>query len=373
MQTGEVLHQEINEYLAEYDDAATLCAEILDGSMRTPFEFQFDGEELYGRDGRPLGPIFDDAIPAAKQEALKDPKMNFEVSRRETEKEENKMMYSMMRGELPNTIIVVSEFPEELRDETEDVGGYNVTRQQAMVRVITREPNGTLKIVSQTLDKSDREGLEAIYALFGEAPEEGSLLGQRIHRDLTPEQQKDMANRVTYAYDSKLAEKYGGEWYAGRQPKDETNTYDFVRAQSDLLDTFAQMAIRTGKVEESLYGLAAAMSSRFKNRNQEGRFIPSSEFHAKGDASLEMQLAAETAWRERRIFSGCGLTMTGDGFDENDMTSEEQLEELGYGGKSEVMKCVNCPECGTFHDEVKPKNGKYCCKNPDCGYTVKAS
>lgn len=51
----------------------------------------------------------------------------------------------------------------------------------------------------------------------------------------------------------------------------------------------------------------------------------------------------------------------------------------GQGGESaselsdkKVMKCVNCPRCRTYHEELKPKNGKYTCKNKRCGYSVSA-
>lgn len=372
MQTGEQLHQEINEYLKQYDDAATWCAEVLEGRMRTSFEFNFDGEELFSHDGRPIGPIFENATSDAKQNALRDPKMNFEVRRREKENQEKNMMYAMMRGELPNTMIVISDFPEELVDETEDIGGYNVTRQQAMLRVITRNPNGTLTITSQSLDKSDRDGLESIYSFFGEAPEEGELLGQRIHCDLTLAQQNTIVSRLTDAYDTTLMQKFGGTWVAGRQPGDEINTYDFVREQADLLDGFVNLAFDKENIETLFYGLAAAITERFKNRGKRD-FIPSSRYYSKESVRVEIKLAAETARAEKQTFSGCGLSLTGEkGLDDQDGSADDQLEQLGYGSKDKVMKCVNCPDCGTFHDEVKPVKGKYRCKNPDCGYTVKA-
>src|ERR1043165_3869823 len=45
-----------------YDDTTTTLAEALEGFMRTPFEYRFDGRELYGRDDGPLGPVLVNAL-----------------------------------------------------------------------------------------------------------------------------------------------------------------------------------------------------------------------------------------------------------------------------------------------------------------------
>ena len=52
----------VNEQLKNYDDTTTELAEMLDGSMRTPLEFIFDGQELHGRDGRKLSEIADTGL-----------------------------------------------------------------------------------------------------------------------------------------------------------------------------------------------------------------------------------------------------------------------------------------------------------------------
>ena len=120
-----------------YEDMTTLLAEAVESPMRTPFEFTFDGSDLFAGDGRPLTPIFDEAITEAEQIAEECPELDFEIRRRQHDRDELDDMLAMARGELPNTMVVVSDFPSELMNATKDVGGYNVTRQQTMLRVLT--------------------------------------------------------------------------------------------------------------------------------------------------------------------------------------------------------------------------------------------
>ena len=337
-EVGEVLHQEVNEYLKEHNDTATWCGEVLDGSMRSEFVFTPIDGELYGEDGRAFGSVFDVGIVNAERAARKDPKLQFEVPRTYTERVERDLIYAMARGEGPNTMVVESDLPHALMNATKDVGGYNVKRKQTYQRVITRRPDGKIHIVSQSLDLSDRDGLEAIYAYFGVKPEPGELLGQRIHVDLSPEEQEVLSDKLKGIYDRKLAEKYGGEWHAGRQPVDYRNTYDFVLGQKDLLDTYVLHKLKHGESKPLLYNLAAAMCERFKATDKKGNFIPLSAIRANGNVFIEMQLAGEKAKSEGWVATGCGLTLDQDGKPVNpgdvDAT-EDQFKELGYGRGSE--------------------------------------
>jgi len=171
---------EAERYLQAYEDMATWLAESLDGSMQTSFDFHFDGNEILSDDGRGMRKIFDEAINDADEECATNPAFGFEARRRRIEREEYDQMVDMMKGDAPNTMIVVSDFPPELMKATEDVGGYNAKRKQTMVRIITKKPEGRLNITTQSLDKSDRESLEMIYRSFGLEPQSGELLGQRI-------------------------------------------------------------------------------------------------------------------------------------------------------------------------------------------------
>src|SRR5690606_34211814 len=121
---------------------------------------------------------------------------SYELRRRYIEKQEYLEMLEMMRGDRLNTMVVISDFPPELMNATKDVGGYNVTRKQTMLRVLTKNPDGSLSMYSQSLDGSDRRALESIYYELGYAPEQGELLGQRMHVNVSPDQQKVLIDRL---------------------------------------------------------------------------------------------------------------------------------------------------------------------------------
>ncbi len=327
-----------------YHDTATWLAEVLPGQMRTAFEYSFDGQELYGRDGGALKPIFDTAIVDAKRIANRNPNLSFELRRRYIEKGEYNDMIAMERGELPNTMVVVSDSPQELENATYDIGGYNVSRKQTMLRIITKQTDGTLVMYSQSLDRSDRQSLEAIYNYLGYTPEPGELLGQRMHIDLPEQEQEFLIDWLTGIYDRSMSKQYGGNWYAGRTPAEVRNTYNFVCEQRDLIETFMQLTILHGHNEDLRYGLAAAMVKRFRNNTsfkQAGsiEYQPALVLNEIGGAGQQARL-------EGKSFSGCGVTSGPEG-----AQAASELEDAGYGNKTseetsykfdKEMHCVVC-------------------------------
>lgn len=311
-----------------YDDTTTWLAEVLDGYMRTPFEYRFDGHELYGRDGSPLKPIFTDAISHAEKLG---PNLSFEHRRRHIEMNEYDDMIAMAKGELSNTMVVISDFPPELMDANQNIGGYNVSRKQTMLRVISRNKDGDISMRSQSLDRSDRKGLEAIYQSLGFKPEPGELLSQRIHLDLLTEQQEFLVDSLMGEYDRSLGERFGGEWYAGRKAERCVNTYDFVREQQDLLDVFISTTQAKGEIDEDLlFNLAAAMKYRFDTKSANIEYIDQSTSVAPPNVHVEMQIAGQQARSEGQTFSGCGATI-GD----KQQSTLEELNETGYGNKTD--------------------------------------
>lgn len=370
-------HEHIyNPEVRARNDAETWLAEVLDGNMRTPFVYKFDGREFYAEDGGALGPIFDKSLKEVEKLVHKSPKLHFELSRRKEEWGEYLDMLAMARGEKPNTMVVTSEFPEDLRGEAEDVGGYNVTRQQAMLRVITW--NGSyLTMYSQSLDRSDRRALEAIHKRLGFNPDEGELLGQRRCLDLAPQQQEFLIDELTGVYDRSLQEELGGEWYAGRESGQRRNTYEFVcdHKNEDLIAMLADEFTYRRYDSPTVYSVAATMKKRFESKwefagYESVQHIDSGSY-ARRLLMEEMMTAAQEAKAEGRTFSGCGASVgTGES------TAESQLSEAGYGSQSDskkeknTMYCVNCPKCRTFHDKLRAVGGKFTCKKKGCGYTA---
>jgi hypothetical protein len=332
----------------DYDDVTTLFAEMVNGSMRTPFEYMYDGTELRARDGSAMRLIFEDSLEEADRIADKNPHFSYEVRRRRWEIDEHYDMLKMARGQLPNTMVVISDFPPELMEATEDIAGYNVTRKQTMLRVLSWDGQ-RLHMHSQSLDRSDRPALEAIYASLGQTPRDGELLGQRMHLELDRVEQKFLVDKLTSVYDKRLTEQYGGSWYAGRAPAEagQLNTYDFVRQQYDIV----QLALhqqRLGRLDA--YGLAATLEKRF---NQNIAIQPAAimvqhldPFH---NLNQEIMQASAQARIMGRVFSGCGLSVGS----AEEMSLGSELDQAGYGsktkeelswhgGKIKHGKCVNC-------------------------------
>lgn len=329
-------------------DLQTLFSEMIDGNMRTEFDLLFDGFDLYGPDGRGLDEVTKNGLEHAQKLIRTNPNMWFEVRRRSIERnQERPELVRMANGEGPNTMIVVSDFPSELRGAKEDTGGYNITRKQAMLRVFIRNPDGVIRMYSQTLDGSNREALEAIYGLFGEIPGDGELLGQHIRVDVDYEQQASFVDRLVSAYDQSLSEQFGNdEWYAGRRPADIRNTYKFVCRQTDLIETFVKLKL-AGQLEDKLmYNAIATMQKRFEDEKKGIiNLNPKEQIPNRTRLMYELELIGNMARQEGRSFSACGVTMTAEGFD-----SEVGLGSVGYGHKSE-KDCTYiskmCPICKT--------------------------
>lgn len=335
LSTG-VEHLSYDHELRRFNDTVTWLAEVLPGHMRTPFEYSFDGRELYADDGSELKPIFEEAITKAK--FLPD----FEQRRRHIELDEYNDMIRIMKGELPNTMVVVSDFPPELMDSAEDMGGYNVSRKTTMLRVITRTPAGTLKMYSQSLDQSNRRALESIYESLAVVPEPGELLGQRIYIDQEEYDSEFLVDQLMGIYDRSMTSQFGGEWFAGRQETPPINTYEFVMNQKDLLSAYLNTT--SGFLGgTSDYNLAAAMADRYKNLRARGaleKSFAATTVHIPAGlisqtlALEEMRSAGNVARQTGITFSGCGATITGR---VGDQSPNSQFEELGYGNQADKL------------------------------------
>ena len=54
-------------------------------------------------------------------------------------------------------------------------------------------------------------------------------------------------------------------------------------------------------------------------------------------------------------------------------SDSDQDTDSGSSAKEKgVMKCVSCPKCRTYHEELRARGGKYTCKNDNCGHSVAA-
>jgi hypothetical protein len=355
------------------DDATTQLAEWVDGSMYVEFELTLQGDDLYSRDGRNIGEVTLNGLRDAREAAKKNPNLWFEVGRSSIEREEYLEAVDMAKGNGPNTMFISSDYPEDLRDADEDVGGYNRIRQQAMERSFTRNSDGTVTMRIKSLDGSNREALEAVHAEFGQVIHKGPMLGQRARLNLSPEEQDRLMDRAVDTYDRKMAEQFGGEWYAGRRPADYRNTYDFVCQQADLVEMWVNADLNGNLTDTLMYDIAAAAQARFEKNQveqplQQKRRLGVLSVGVAHQARLEVDPAAlqyelrsagAQARAEDKVFSGCGVTLKATGKDES---TEAQMDAAGYANQAnkeklpwygrKKFKNAKCVSCNKVKNEV---------------------
>lgn len=347
-----------------YDDITTWMAEVIDGSMRSSFDFVYGGDDLISRDGGQLGIVFENAVEDAQKKATLDPRYRFEHRRRLVELSEYSDILAMVRGETDfNTMVVVSDFPEEVESLGESFGGYNIDRRSAMLRVITINPDGKLTITSQSLDMSNRQALEAVYASLGFTVQPGELLGQRMQLKVHEVFQQNLTDKLMRVYDGSLASQFGGEWFAGRSGQDRRNTMDFALRQTDLINFY----LSSSRDNDAKYRLAATVSARFDNRSN----YPVYQTSVRVDnirLAIEMENYARLAIRQGKAFNGCGGTLLADqdnqmsrlGYGDQDKTVEKQE---WYGKYKKTGTCVNCKE----KTQVGEKSWCRSCIKGHCG------
>lgn len=344
------------------NNTETWVAETLHGSLRSTFNFNYYNGDLMSQGGESLTEVFDNSISAAEVIVQEKPNLLFELRRRLIERQELNHMILMAEGDLPNTMIVVSDFPNELMDTAQDVGGYNVNRQQTFLRVIKRQTNGQISVTSQTLDGSNRQALEAIYHHLGALPKPGEMLGQRIYLDIDCSSQDMLVDDLINVYDQSLNEQYGGQWYAGikqDQTQNMINTYDFVCKQQDLIKWFIKQE-NNNLLDNSknAYSLAATMKERYQKQllkvNQQSKLVFESTPPEILNQNIlnEIQHATTIALQNQDVFSGCGSSLGGG--------SESSL--LGYGNQTsqeqtysfdKEMFCVGCQKPSREGDKKK--------------------
>lgn len=355
------------------NDTITWLAETLHGSMRTSFDYHFDGQELYAEDGGAMGEVFDSSISTARLIAEYNPNLLFELRRRIIEKGEYEDMLKMAKGELPNTMVVLSDFPEELMHGSENVGGYNSSRKQTMLRVISRQSNGDIRMVTQSLDGSNRRALESIYNKLIVEAKPGELLEQRINLEFPEQWQGELINNLQNTYDQSLTDQIGGNWHSGIRQNSKVeviNTAEFVSRQTDLIEWFVRAKLQNPKSAEKLrYGLAATVKQRFDQSfiashiamSNSNVFLPEIE----NRLSAEISIAIQKAVSRGDSYSGCGLKVGVEG----DINS--QLEESGFGNKADEDQYGSLHfKCSKGHNNTRPR-GRLIDKCQSCRISVR--
>lgn len=332
--------------MVEYDrrrrDEITDQAERLAAPMANGFDYELRPEGLTTDLGERILPVIEDGYKVARHQAERDPRWQFELSRRAIELEEQQQIEAFARHygsgvritslsldqsdyegiraiaqklghqlpsermasedilknrmwlSVPPSLVVLSPIPDAVRVNGVDIGAYDRSRNKMLVRIVT--------LTNRADAKKEHDNL---------------------------------IDLVRDTYDAKLAELKGGEWYAGRKKIGITDAQAFIESHPELLnehmeimtEVFAKTADpaeRNRLLEPHRYNLAAALDKKLN-----------------GEEVTSLADAGANARAEGKEFTGdCPTVATA-------TTAAEQLELLGYKVPQavEFLHCVNCPFC----------------------------
>ena len=325
-------------------DEITDASEKLAAPMQNTFSYDMGSDGELWFQGQAFGPILDKSVAQASSIASRYPKFRVELIRRQIERQEYDEQRRLALGSEndPDTLVVLSPLPDAVIGGA-DLGAYDLERKVTMVRIYKRTANG-IEATSLSLDKSDRNGLNAIAEIFGQSIADNESSEEILARRFWANQQdfhgRSVSQVVRQAYDQSLASRYGGVWYAGRQDSPVLNTKIFIEQQLDLVNEHIKIinlissedniTLRQQLLEEARYNFVAALDRRLRGKTDlasEGRDI--------------LGAAGDRAKQEGREYKNNCPSM--------DMSVEESAIELGLGldfFQEQVFVSKQCPLCG---------------------------
>ena len=330
-------------------DESTWVAENLEAHLEKPLRYTYRGGELWSEQDQALGPIFARSVEHYRQLSEQNPSLHFQYLRALAEYHEYEHMKAMAAGDAPDTHVVISPLPRQLSGQTRGVLGYQPQRGLGFIRVIGREVDGSISMLTHSFDRSDDPAvIEAMYARLNQTVDWSyDVLEQPVSLDLASSGARERLKRdLIEAGDAALTVRHGGQWFAGRSDADRREAIQFVMAQRDLLNAHVDALIHVGPTSDQAnnlrYDFAAAMRRRFEGVT---------DFASVGSAAGEMAAAGADAAARGEQANGCGLTVT--------VNSEQQLQRAGYQSRTEwtfgecrvclrsglVGGCTVCADC----------------------------
>lgn len=374
---GKVLPETLSQV---YDEELTYIAEGIDLHSYTPFKLREENGELasfYQGKWEPYTLRLIKGLITAEKEAADDPRKTFLAERAA---EDLRMGYKMRALEVGESMVWHSPFPEEeykLYGE-EFIGdqGFQARRRMGFIYRAERQEDGGVLLESQTVDNSDDEAFAAALELY-ENDKNASLA------------------TVVEAYDYELGQEHEAEFRNGRKVeagKIDENAWEFIQKNKLVLDCYFEDLVDLAKQDISdnelkiakkrlTYGTWAQLKKRLSGSmpivvSNHNPVEPTGFYITPEFIRAERQQAYKELSKRGEVMFGCGGSISGDKALLD--ATEADVFDLAFNGKEDdsktdsTMRCVNCPKCRTFHDEVKPVQGKYRCKKKDCGYEASA-
>lgn len=321
-------------------------------AYKTTFEFTLEDGDLVNDLGQRLGPVLQDGLTEARRVASDNSHWELELQRREIEWEEYQEILALtFRGE--GAMVSFWPIPDALVNGSAELPGYQKDRRTMKRRVVVAKGNGRVAIRYGSLDGSDYQATQAMYAAFGEDLPVGisseEIAKRRIYIPVEVTSIDELDEVARQAYDGYLTERYGGEWYGGR-PEPGGGLWEFVSAQHDLINEHMkrvdEVFRRTSDpkernilLEPHRYNFAAAQTRRRNGQTVESVAAAGDDARSNGE--------------------------TYDPYCPTDTAVTEQLEKLG------LTKALYCPYCTVD----LPRGFDICapivvCPNNECGATM---
>jgi hypothetical protein len=368
-----------------YDEELSLMAEGVERASRTSFTLQRQDDELAyfdNGDWRPYTGMLTTGLQVARSEAVADPRRQFLLGWAERDLE---MGYKMQGLEPGQQLVWHNGYPFEVEQRygtkfLQDCGLFP-ERQMGFIYRAVCEDDGSIRLESQTVDKSDPDALAAVE--------------QTAQQDA----ESDMETFVR-AYDDTLSKKHGAQFYAGRSNAEmHENAWEEIVRHRDLVSYFlnelevlaaselSRSELET-QVKRHVIGSWKAFKTRLDRKMQPlapEMDSPADMIHPIGHIAfaqerlaMEVQASFEIARRNGEVKTGCGGSISADDdlhsidgrstFDaifgtKNPEAEENQSNEEDEYGPLEfacTKGCKNKRPRGRLIDECK--NKKHGCK-----------
>ena len=330
------------EYERRRTDEITGATERLAMPMRNTFEYEFRDGDLWFQ-GENIRTLLQRTIEINEHVVKTRPQFVTELIRNHIEFDEYLAELQLAAGSEgdPDTLAVISPIPDAVVAGV-DLGAYDKNRMKMLVRIYSRTPHG-VEATSLSLDRSDRAGMEAIAARFGEEISADATSEDILSMRLWgwSEDFEDVPSDLRALYDKEMSRQYGGVWYAGRQDKEIMDARSFVEAQTDLVDEhletiafileFGDPSSQKAELKAARYNFAAALSRRLRGE---------------ADAA-SMNDAGEQARAKGEVYAS-------DCPDGEEVSATQSLNAIGLAKTGEIK--MTCPFCGfaTYGDPCAP-------------------
>ncbi len=327
------------------NEQLSYITEGIDRAARTSFDLKCMGSELvYFDDGdwRLYADMIETGLLAAQYDAGLDKRCEFLIEWAERDKYHFDNMNQLLPGQRH---VWASPYPQDVEDRFGpkflESKGLNPTRRLGFIYQASCLEDGTIRLESQTVDRSDEAALSKVLQSF----EQDQSLG---------------LDDLVEVYDQHLSQTYGGRYYAGRSDAERAeNAWQLIRANRDLvelllngLESIARSPAGRFELEETtrkhIYGVWALMKKRLDGTAAAMTMDSENANHGfvTWRLSQEVRSALVEFASEGKVLAGCGGSISlDDQIEDMDAAGAHESIFTSRNRKTEVMKCVTCPLC----------------------------